>query len=75
MGIAPDASYWLIRTEDVYSEYPVEEEYWLAGAELADSAGADIISSSLGYYTFDDPRFDYTYADWTVARPLRHALP
>jgi hypothetical protein len=63
MGIAPDASYWLIRTEDVYSEYPVEEEYWLAGAELADSVGADIISSSLGYYTFDDPRFDYTYAD------------
>ncbi len=63
MGGAPDASYWLIRTEDVFSEYPVEEEYWLAGAELADSAGADIITSSLGYYTFDDPRFDHTYAD------------
>jgi hypothetical protein len=63
MGAAPDASYWLIRTEDVYSEYPVEEEYWLAGAELADSVGADIISSSLGYYTFDDSSFDHTYDD------------
>ncbi len=63
MGAAPDASYWLIRTEDVYSEYPVEEEYWLAGAELADSVGADIISSSLGYYTFDADTFNHTYGD------------
>ncbi len=63
IGAAPDASYWLIRTEDVFSEYPVEEEYWLAGAELADSVGADIITSSLGYFLFDDPRFNHTYAD------------
>jgi subtilisin family serine protease len=63
LGAAPEASYWLIRTEDAGSEYPVEEEYWLAGAELADSVGADIISSSLGYFTFDDARFDHSYAD------------
>ncbi len=63
LGAAPEASYWLIRTEDAGSEYPVEEEYWLAGAELADSVGADIISSSLGYFTFDDSRFDHTYSD------------
>ncbi len=62
-GSAPEASYLLIRTEDASSEYPVEEEYWLAGAELADSAGAEIISSSLGYFTFDDPRFDHIYRD------------
>src|SRR5690606_21223590 len=33
----------------------------LAGAERADSIGADIINSSLGYNTFDNPLFDYTY--------------
>ncbi len=72
-GSAPGADYWLLRTEDVYSEYPVEEEYWTAGAEFADSVGSDIIHSSLGYYVFDDPSMSYTYRDMngrttTVAR-------
>jgi len=62
-GSAPAASYWLFRTEDVSSEYPVEEDYWTAAAEFADSAGADIISSSLGYSIFDDPSLSYTYHD------------
>jgi hypothetical protein len=61
IGSAPQASYYLFRTEDVASEYPVEEFYWVAAAEMADSLGAKMISSSLGYSTFDDPSFDYNY--------------
>ena len=53
-GSAPDANYWLIRTEDAGSEFPVEEDYWVAGAEYADSVGVDIITSSLGYFNFDE---------------------
>lgn len=62
-GTAPDASFYLFRTEDVSSEYLIEEDNWIAAAELADSLGVDIINSSLGYYEFDDPRMDHTYAD------------
>jgi hypothetical protein len=63
VGSAPHASYYLIRTEDVSSEYPVEECNWLAGAELADSLGIDIISTSLGYSSFDDSHFNHAYAE------------
>ncbi|WP_310397836.1 S8 family serine peptidase [Hymenobacter sp.] len=63
IGTAPQARYRLCLTEDVNSEHPVEEANWLAAAEYADSAGVDIISSSLGYTTFDAPSVSYTYAD------------
>ncbi len=62
-GTAPDADYLLLRTEDTFSEFPAEEDYWIAGAEFADSAGADIITSSLGYFTFDEPSLNYKYSD------------
>ncbi len=62
-GTAPGADFLLLLTEDVGSEFPCEEDFWAAGAEFADSAGADIISSSLGYYTFDDPDLDYKPED------------
>ena len=62
-GTAPDADYILLRSEDAATEYPVEMDYWAAAAEYADSAGADIISSSLGYFTFDDPLMDYSFND------------
>ena len=62
-GTAQGADYILLRTEDTGSEFPVEEDYWAAGAEFADSLGADIISSSLGYFTFDNPELDYKYSD------------
>lgn len=55
VGTAPEASYWLIRCEDQYTEQPVEEDYWAMAAELADSAGVDIINSSLGYNEYDPP--------------------
>ena len=63
MGSAPEASYYLFRTENVYSEYPIEEENWIAAAERADSAGVDIITASLGYNNFDDENMSYTYED------------
>ena len=63
VGTAPDASYYLIRTEDADAEYIMEEYFWVEGAEYADSLGADIINSSLGYTVFDDPEWSHTYAD------------
>ena len=63
IGTAPKASYHLCLTEDVTSEHPVEEANWLIAAEYADSLGVDVISSSLGYTTFDAPSVDHTYAE------------
>ncbi len=63
IGKAPKATFNLFRTEDVATEYPVEEHNWVCGAERADSAGTDVISSSLGYNTFDNSTFNHTYAD------------
>jgi serine protease AprX len=62
-GTAPGADFILLRTEDIATESSAEEDYWAAGAEFADSAGADIISSSLGYCTFDDASSSYKYSD------------
>jgi len=63
IGTAPDASFYLIRSEDATTEYLVEEDNWVAAAEFADSLGVDIINSSLGYYEFDDRNMNHTYAD------------
>jgi hypothetical protein len=62
VGTAPHASYWLLRSEDVNSEYPVEEQNWTVAAEFSDSAGVDMISTSLGYASFDNSIFDHAYA-------------
>jgi serine protease AprX len=56
-GPAYGASFILAKTEDVSGETPIEEDNWVAGMEWADSIGADVISSSLGYIDW------YTYAD------------
>jgi hypothetical protein len=63
MGTAPDADFALYRTEDVGSETRIEEVYWLFAAENADSLGVDVINSSLGYYSFDNPTTDYKFED------------
>ncbi|WP_347838329.1 S8 family serine peptidase [uncultured Draconibacterium sp.] len=63
IGTAPGASYWLLRSEDTSSEYIIEEDNWVAAAEFADSVGAEIINSSLGYTTFQDARSNHSYAD------------
>lgn len=59
-GTAPKASYLLIKSEDSRSEYPIEEDYWVAAVEYADSVGVDVISSSLGYSSFDKEGLGYT---------------
>lgn len=61
IGTAPKADYWLLRTEYTDYENIIEEYNWLVGAAFADSVGADIINSSLGYTTFDDANFDHTW--------------
>ncbi|MEI6752731.1 MAG: S8 family serine peptidase [Paludibacter sp.] len=75
LGTAPDASYWLIRTEYSPTEYKVETDFWCSGIEFADSVGVDIATSSLGYSTFDDSRMDFSYADMNgkVSRASRAA--
>jgi serine protease AprX len=63
IGAAPHATFFLARTEIINAEDTrVEEDYWVAGIEWADSLGADIVSSSVGYTTFSDGA-GYTYAD------------
>ncbi len=61
VGTAPKAKYWLLRTEDGSSETLTEEYNWIRGAEFADSVGADIITTSLGYTTFDNPIQNHSY--------------
>lgn len=63
LGGAPKSKIMLFVTEDVTTEYKIEEYNWLFAAEKADSAGTDIIQSSLGYSTFDDPTMNYSYQD------------
>ncbi|MDR3308972.1 MAG: S8 family serine peptidase [Tannerella sp.] len=62
-GAAPEASYLLIKSEDTRGEFPVEEDYWAAAVEYADSVGIDVISSSLGYFRFDSLPDYYTTDD------------
>lgn len=62
VGTAPDASYYLAITE-APAEQRIEEINWIVAAEFADSLGADILTTSLGYSDFDGTVFDYTYED------------
>lgn len=63
LGTAPHASYWLIQTEYVPTEYKVEVDFLVRGLEYADSVGVDVVNISLGYFEFDDPTMNYTYSD------------
>ena len=83
VGTAPQASYWLLRSEDTDTEYPTEEDYWATALEYADSLGVDVVTSSLGYTGFDDPRFSHTweqldgrtaYISQAAARGVRKGL-
>lgn len=75
IGTAPDASFLLLRSEDGRSEYIIEEDNWVAAAEFADSSGADIINTSLGYSIFNDSTQNHTYDDMdgNTARVTRAA--
>lgn len=61
IGTAPGATYACIKTEDTRGEYRIEECHWVAGLEYADSLGADLVNSSLGYTTFNDRQMNYTF--------------
>ncbi|MCC8155459.1 MAG: S8 family serine peptidase [Tannerellaceae bacterium] len=61
VGTAPGADYWLIKSEDSRSEFLIEEDYWAAAVEFADSVGVDIITSSLGYFHFDKEEMNYDH--------------
>ena len=63
VGTAIDADFYLYITEDNTHEMPDEEVHWIAAAEVADSIGVDVITTSLGYNEFDDPRYNYVYED------------
>ncbi|MCE6991576.1 S8 family peptidase [Dyadobacter sp. CY323] len=67
IGVAFKAGYALYRTENDLGESPYEEITWLLAAERADSLGADVINSSLGYTTFDgefdNAAYNHTYQD------------
>ncbi len=61
VGLAPLATFALGKTENVNTERRTEEDNWIAGVEWLDSLGVDIISSSVGYTTFDAPDMSYTF--------------
>lgn len=65
VGTAPEANYWLLRSEDINSEYPVEQDYWVAALEYADSAGVDVVNTSLNYtYSYFTPsRYNFEDLD------------
>jgi serine protease AprX len=75
LGTAPHASYLLIQTEHDPTEYLCEVDFWVAGIEYADSAGVDVVNSSLGYTEFDDATMNYRYTDMNgkVSRASRAA--
>lgn len=49
VGPAFGADILLAKTEVGTSETAIEEDYWVAGIEWAESLGAEVVSSSLGY--------------------------
>lgn len=65
IGTAPEAAFWLLRSEDGDTEQPVEEDNWCAAVEFADSVGVDLVNTSLGYSDFDnkDDNYDYYQLD------------
>ena len=62
-GTATDASYYLLKTEEYATESPKEIDNWVAAIEMADSLGLHIVSTSLGYTTFDKKDFNFAYED------------
>jgi len=69
-GIAPKAKFHLFVTEDVENEHVGEEFNWLVAAEKVDSIGVDVVSSSLGYYSFDVSSFNHTYQDYNTQKAI-----
>ncbi|GHT07251.1 serine protease [Bacteroidia bacterium] len=60
IGTAPGADYYLFQSEIAYEEFPVEEDYWIAALEYADSIGVDIVTASLGYSVFEESSMNHS---------------
>lgn len=77
VGTAPKANYWLLRSEDSSEsgDYPVEEDYWVSAMEYADSAGVDIVNTSLYYIKNQEPFPSHKFEemDGKTALPTRAA--
>ncbi|RQO64145.1 serine protease [Pedobacter sp. KBW01] len=76
VGTAPEANYWLLRTEDSADEYPVEEDYWTSAIEFADSVGVDLVNSSLSYtdgYSYLTKKYSSSDMDGKTAMATRAA--
>lgn len=76
VGTAPEANYWLLRTEDSDTEFPIEEDYWTSAIEFADSAGVDLVNSSLTYsddYSYRTKRYTADDMDGKTALASRAA--
>ncbi|MDG1063646.1 MAG: S8 family serine peptidase [Flavobacteriaceae bacterium] len=63
VGTAPNASFYLFRTEYGPSENPREEAWWVEALERADSLGVDVVNTSLGYQAYDNAHYDHSYED------------
>ncbi|MGY8886813.1 MAG: S8 family peptidase [Flavobacteriales bacterium] len=63
VGTAPEASFYLFRTEYGPTENPVEEAWWVEALERADSLGVDVVNTSLGYRAYDNAAYDHSYED------------
>lgn len=63
VGAAPDAKFYLFISEIIESETVLEETLWVEAAEKADSLGVNVINTSLGYTTYDNPNHSHTYQD------------
>lgn len=63
VGSAPHAEYWLFTTEETGNETISEEYNWIRAAEFADSVGAHILTTSLGYTTFQESSQNHNYSD------------
>lgn len=79
VGTAPNASFYLYRTEFAPSENPVEEAWWVEALERADSLGVDVVNTSLGYQDYDNAAYDHSYEDLDgqttiAARGANHAF-
>ncbi len=63
VGTAPNASFYLFRTEYGPDENPREEAWWVAALERADSLGVDVTNTSLSYQAYDNSNYDHSYED------------
>jgi len=57
IGVAPQASYILAKTEELDREDPSEEDNFIAALEWMESLGVDVVSSQVGYvdwYRYQD---------------------